>query len=99
MIYSNSFISFYSFDNATKNHLEFNQFQVAKMEATQWDDNLSQNTLEKYELLKYMMLYLQPEEFQDWNKFSNYGCWCFQSQDTEFWKGQGLPKDDIDKYV
>lgn len=92
-----SFFENETFDNATKNHLEFNQFQVAKMEATQWDDNLSQNTLEKYELLKYMMLYLQPEEFQDWNKFSNYGCWCFQSQDTEFWKGQGLPKDDIDK--
>jgi len=45
------------------------------------------------------MLYLQPEEFQQWNRFSGYGCWCFQSLDNEFWKGQGLPKDEIDKYV
>lgn len=68
-----------------------------KNEAAQFDDFAGQNTLEKYELLKYMMLYLQPAEFQDWNRFSGYGCWCFQNVDNEFWKGQGLPKDEIDK--
>jgi len=44
-----------------------------------------------------MMIYLQPREFQNWNRFSQYGCHCFQSFDTEFWKGKGVPKDDIDK--
>ena len=90
---------FFSFQNATSSNLKFAEFEFAKSEALQFDDFSGQNTLEKYELLKYMMLYLQPSEFQDWNRFSGYGCWCFQSFDNEFWKGQGLPKDDIDKYV
>ena len=45
-----------------------------------------------------MMLYLQPEEEgQKWNRLSGYGCYCFQSFDNQFWRGEGLPKDDIDK--
>ena len=46
-----------------------------------------------------MTIYLQPDEETKWSKFSGYGCYCFQSYDNEFWKGQGLPKDDIDKWV
>ena len=45
------------------------------------------------------MMYLQPEEGQKWSRFSGYGCYCFQSFDNEFWRGEGLPKDEIDKYV
>ena len=57
-----------------------------------------QKTLRKYEILKLMMLYLQPEEEgQKWNRLSGYGCYCFQSFDNQFWRGEGLPKDDIDK--
>ena len=88
---------FFSFTNATMNNVNFMDFEIAKAEALKYDDFDGQNTLEKYELLKYMTLYLQPEEGQDWNRFSGYGCWCFQSFDNQFWKGQGLPKDEIDK--
>lgn len=86
-----------SFKNATIGNLDYADFGTAKKEALEFDDFAGQNTLEKYELLKFMMLYLQPAEFQDWNRFSGYGCWCFQSFDTDFWRGQGLPKDEIDK--
>ena len=89
----------YRFNNATIGNLDYADFETAKKEALEFDDFAGQNTLEKYELLKFMMLYLQPAEFQDWNRFSGYGCWCFQSFDTEFWRGQGLPKDEIDKWV
>ena len=58
---------------------------------------LEKATLRKYELLKLMTLYLQPDEETKWSKFSGYGCYCFQSYNNEFWKGQGLPKDDIDR--
>ena len=62
------------------------------------NDELEKATLRKYELLKLMTLYLQPDEETKWSKFSGYGCYCFQSYNNEFWKGQGLPKDDIDRY-
>ncbi|CBY18678.1 unnamed protein product [Oikopleura dioica] len=76
---------------------EYAEYQFAVLNAGRMDDFEGIQTLEKYQLLKLMMIYLQPREFQNWNRFSQYGCHCFQSFDTEFWKGKGVPKDDIDK--
>ena len=64
---------FFSFANATLSNVNFAEFEFAKAEAVKFDDFAGQGTLEKYELLKYMTLYLQPEEGQDWNRFSGYG--------------------------
>jgi len=86
-----------SFLNATLNSFEYAEYQFAVLNAGRMDDFEGIQTLEKYQLLKLMMIYLQPREFQNWNRFSQYGCHCFQSFDTEFWKGKGVPKDDIDK--
>jgi len=86
-----------SFANATIDDIEYENFLEAKNEAFEWNDTTGLETLRKYELLKLMTIYLQPDEQVKWSKFSGYGCYCFQSYDNEFWKGQGLPKDDIDK--
>jgi len=86
-----------TFANATIDDIEYENFLEAKNEAIEWNDTTGQETLRKYELLKLMTIYLQPDEETKWSKFSGYGCYCFQSYDNEFWKGQGLPKDDIDK--
>ena len=63
------------------------------------DENVLRNheALRKYERLMLMTLYLQDDNVSDWGTFSNYGCYCFQNFDENFWRGQGLPKDAIDK--
>jgi hypothetical protein len=85
------------FANATLADIEYHNWAAAMAAAEQWGDKKGIKTLKKYELLKNMMVYLQENDGRVFSRFSQYGCWCFQSFDYDFWKGQGYPKDGIDK--
>lgn len=86
-----------NFVSQTANNFAFSEYQETKRLSIESGDTSRNKALRKYERLMLMTLYLQDDNVSDWGTFSNYGCYCFQKFDENFWRGQGLPKDAIDK--
>lgn len=58
----------------------------------------SDNLLRRYKHLERLISFYD-QSLTNITRYWSYGCWCFQMGDHPLRMGNGVPVDDIDKYI